>query len=139
MTGIQKVALFLTGLITASISLLAGGFLGSVDILPIVIALIPISLGRILFGKQALEFAEAIYGVAIIILGITHLPIMIYPEIYEKFYLTIYTSFFGSTEGAFLGNLDAALSYEPILACLAVFTIIYAYKEGYIAKIYRKV
>lgn len=138
MNGTQKVGIFLISLTTASISLLAAGFLGSIEFLPVVIALIPISLGRLVFGKQVLEFAGAIYGVTIIVLGITQLPILIYPEIYGEFYLSIYTFLFGSVEGTVLGNLDAALSYEPMLACLALFVIIYAYKERYIAKIYRK-
>jgi len=138
MNSLQKVALILISLITAFISLLAGGFMGSIDAIPIVIALIPIFLGRIIFGNQVLELAEAIYGVSIFFLGIIQLPIMFYPEIYRNFYLTIYTSLFGPIEGRVIGNMDAALSYEPILACLVTFAIIYAYREGYIAEIYHK-
>ena len=65
-------------------------------------------------------------------LSVIQAPIRLFPEFYGNFYLQIYSIVFGAPEIAAIGNLDSALAYEPIIACLAVFSIMYIYRESYL-------
>jgi hypothetical protein len=126
-----KITVVSIGLVTAIFSLLAGGFLGGINYLSIIIASIPVILGRVVFGKDVLNHIRPIYISTIVFLSVIQAPIRLFPEFYLEFYLEVYALVFGAPESAIIGNLDSALAYEPIIACLAMFSILYIYREGY--------
>ena len=131
MKASEKAEIVLIGLITAIFSLLAGGFLGDINYISLVIASMPLVLGRILIGKAVLNYIGLLYTTSIIFLSLVQAPIKLFPELYGRFYLELYSTIFGIPNRAVIGNLDSALAYEPIIACLAVFSILYIHREDY--------
>lgn len=138
MKASEKIAVVLIGLVTALSSLLAGGFLGNINYIAFVIASIPLLFGRILLGKGVLNYIRPLYITSITFLAIIQAPIKLFPEFYANFYLEIYSAVFGAPESAIIGNLDSALAYEPIIACLAFFSALYIYREGYLNLVKQK-
>lgn len=136
--GSGKIAVISIGLLTAIFSLLAGGFLGGINYLSIIIASVPAVLGRIVFGNDLLNYITPLYIATIVFLSVIQAPIRLFPEFYGNFYLQIYSIVFGAPEIAAIGNLDSALAYEPIIACLALFSIMYIYRESYLNLVKQK-
>jgi len=128
----QKIGVILIGVTTALISLLIGGFFGGLDYISLVIALIPLIFGRALFGKSVLNYLGPLYGTTILFLSLIQAPIRTFREFYGQFYMELYSLIFGIPQETVLANLDSALAYQPIVACLTVFGILYLYREDYL-------
>ena len=127
----QKVGVILIGFITGLISVTIGGFFGGLDYISIIIGLTPVALGRIIFGKSVLNYLIPIYGATVLFLSILQAPIKLFPELYQTFYLKTYSFLFAAPKEGALFSLDTALAYRPILACLVIGSILYAYREKY--------
>jgi len=123
------------GIFTSLVSLVAGGFLKGLDYISFVIALIPLALGRAIFGKEILDFTGLIYLTTIFFLAVFQFPIKFYPDLYAEFYLAVYAAVFGLRDSAVIGDLDSALAYEPAIACLIVLVLLQAYHRGYLSSI----
>lgn len=134
MSTVQKLLLVIIGVITAIFSALLGFLMGDLTLLPLAIGTLPLVLGRIFFGASVLDYLEEIYSVSILLQILVHLPAEIYPEAYLDIFTGLVSMFYGSTDGAIMANLDAALTYEAVLGSVFVLILVYAYREGYFGK-----
>lgn len=126
----QKVAIVVIALLTSFLGFFGGFLLGELTYMPLIIGILPLVLGRIFFGHQALDHLEAIYAASIAFQATLYMPAELYPPPYTNFFNGLISTFV-DTSGRIAVNLDAALTYEIVLGSVFVFLATYSYRERY--------
>lgn len=136
MNKAQTFSALLIGIISSIFSFFSALLLGDISGLALVIGITPLLLGRLLYGRRFLNYLEYFYTPTLVFQVILQIPAKFYPEAYLNLFSALLGLFLELPERGVIGNLDAALIFEPILGTIIVFGIAYAYREGYPKRLY---